>query len=435
MAIILRAINRRIKRDGFPNSYIGFFSGCMVYYAIAPLFLWWSRDYYMGQSYNWKYTQLLTFFFDADAFAVLYSILMLLLGLFFFHYFYVRRKNRAILEYEDTEIQIDNDKILRIVSIFAALMLVIGSISILIYLYPFGGFSNALKLADRLRQHDADITVYGISSLFKYFLVLAGVLNIVPILFYVLYSNKHKYRYLIGMFISIYFDYMYLMINNGKSAIIRLVVTVAFIFLYRRKVRHKFFIIVICGIVALPMIEVLDSILAGGSIVGSFGSFSFYLPMNSFAWPSELNYHLNDLTGQYGYMFFKHFITDFIDILPGFNFESSYANTSEFLKGVNWRSLGGTPNDVLTYGFLQIRFVGVIVVFGIWGHFSAWVDSMIEKIHFDSMKQVFGITVCMNMFSIVSCADISDIILYNLSFVLSVFILWLYTQHKIRIGG
>ena len=276
---------------------------------------------------------------------------------------------------------------------------------------------------------------YGMSGIYSYFLILSGALTVTPLLFYLAWKNSHKTSDLIWSLFAFVLAAVYLLINSGKSAILRLGIIIFYMILHERKVKRKWFWFALVIMLGLPIMDILDALFAQQSISEAFKNFNYnYLYLaREFAIPTELNYNMNEIVQRYGYLYFKNLVTDFLDILPGLQFEASFTNTSEFMRGVNWMRLGGTPNDVLTYGFLQFRYIGVFVIWLLWGMISGWLDNMIGRINNERGRRMISIIVCMNMFSVITCADISSTILYNLSFILIALVLWRYNKRAVRI--
>lgn len=433
--VMLYMITLRLKKNRFPGAYNGFMIGSLIYYSIIPLILWVGANVFIENSSNWRYMEINEFIFGKDiAFRdVVRAIISLFIGLFGFEVGYSMKRHYRYDKCENDKKSIFNERFFKVLKIIAYSTLPIGAVSILLYISAFGGLSNALDLAEILRQHDSSITDYGIAGGYSYFLVISGVLTVSPLLCYFLWTYDKKKKYLILLFISIIMAGAYLLINSGKSAILRLAIIFLYMFLHNRNVKHKSFWFVGAVIIGLPIMSVMDAVFARENLLDALEDFSYLDKMRDFAAPTELNYNMARIVERYDYMYFKHLITDFIDVLPGISFKASSVNTSEFIKGVNWMQRGGVPNDVLTYGFLQLREIGVILIFFLWGLISGWIDNMLARIESGKGKRLISMLVCMNMVSLVACADISSTILYNLSFIMSVVILSLYVKRAKRI--
>ena len=419
-----------LRRNGFPGAYNGILVGCILYYVFIPLIFILFKDYYLEQAGDWRYSQILKFLYEPNVqFGdIMLAIGGLVIGFIGFNFGYrVKRRYIGKSEFYSRTFILDG-KFIIVVRRIAYVTLAIGGISILLYINAFGGLASALQLAEVLRQHYSTLADYGISGIYSYFLMLSGVLNVTPLLFYMAWKNERRKSDKYWCIISFLLAVMYLLINSGKSAILRLAIIIFYMILHENKVKHKWVWFAVVVIFGLPIMDVLDVIFVQGDVREAIENFNYLYLAREFAVPTELNYNMNDIVNQYGYLYFQNLITDFLNILPGLHFESSFTNTSEFMRGSNWMNLGGTPNDLLTYGFLQMRYVGVIIIWMLWGMISGWIDNMIEKIQDNRGQHMIAIIACMNMFSVITCADISSTVLYNLSFILVNITLWLYNK-------
>ena len=424
--ICLYMYKKRIRTNGFIGAYGGLLLGFIIYYGLVPFIMSVFSSYYLDKMGDYRYARILTFFFGESItdWEIIRASLMVLVGIFGIEFGY-RVKRRIKTTYTSINGLSDNNFFF-FMKIIAAITLIGGGLAVLLYVFAFGGLSQALSLAETLRQHYSSVTDYGISGIYSYFLMLSGVLTIAPVLYYYVWKKEKSGFHFCLLVISVILAGIYLLLNSGKSAVLRLGVVFLLTFMYERKVKHKVLWFSAIVIVGLPIIDVLDALFAQENIGETIKNFSYLYGMREFAVPAELTFNMGKITEKYGYMYFTHFVTDILDILPGVSFETSFANTSEFMKGINWIKLGGTPNDFITYGFLQLRGIGVFFVSAIWGYISGWLDNMIGRISDKFGQFLIGITIAMNMVSVITCADISSTLLYNLSFILTAFILIVY---------
>ena len=424
-----------LRKNRFPGAYNGFIMGCLLYYGFIPFIFIIFKGFYLNQAGDWRYSQILQFIYGPNVKFenILLTIGGLLVGLVGSNFGYkIKRRfnNVANNEYISTAL---DDGFISVIRRTAYVTLVLGGFAIVLYVSAFGGLNRALQLAEVLRQHYSSMSDYGMSGIYSYFLILSGALTVTPLLFYLAWKNSHKTADLIWSLFAFVLAAVYLLINSGKSAILRLGIIIFYMILHERKVKRKWFWFALVIMLGLPIMDILDALFAQQSISEAFKNFNYLYLAREFAIPTELNYNMNEIVQRYGYLYFKNLVTDFLDILPGLQFEASFTNTSEFMRGVNWMRLGGTPNDVLTYGFLQFRYIGVFVIWLLWGMISGWLDNMIGRINNERGRRMISIIVCMNMFSVITCADISSTILYNLSFILIALVLWRYNKRAVRI--
>lgn len=418
---------KRQKLNDFPGTYNGFMLGSILYYCIVPLVLWLFESYYVDNSWDWKFYRINQFIFSeyVSFGEKVYSILMTFLALFCFDFTYrcIRSRFRERHCYSSTENDLLVSSLMNVVRKYAKISLIIGSVSIIIYIQAFGGISYALELAEALRQHNTSISDYNIASYNSYFLMLAGSLTITPFLYYIVLKHEKKKSNYIYMMISLVFMLLYMVITSGKSPFLRFGLAVAYLILDLYNFKNKWIIFPAGVMILLPVMDGLDALFIQGSILDALDNFSYLHLLKSFAIPVELIYNMEKIVDIYGYSYFKYYITDIVSVIPGISGDASFANTSEFMKGSNWKDLGGTPNDVITYGFIQLRELGVIVVLSLWGILCGYLDNIIDRMPEFTGKKVLSIITSVNFISVITCADIKSTILYNLLFTLTILLL------------
>ena len=112
-----------------------------------------------------------------------------------------------------------------------------------------------------------------------------------------------------------------------------------------------------------------------------------------------------DITDIYGFRFGQDFITSIIGMIPGINFSVSYENTSLFFGGMNWKLTGGTPNDLLTFSYIEFGIIGIPLIFGILGYVLGKIDKALKIIPQKSIKVLLSSAMALHLFTIIPSAD------------------------------
>ena len=409
---------KNVKKFRFPGAFAGITIGFLVYYAVVPFLIWVNKGA-ISSDPDWRLNSIRSFVFSVEDDCLVISILSVILGyLFFLFGYYI-----SPLRDSDRSRKIPSSKLEKNVLPVASFGLIFGAAALFIYIRALGGFAEAISKADTLRQHYSSVSDYGLPGYYDYIFVFARVLPISTLLFLLLFRTKKKPRYVALFLCSLAVTVLYMLIHAAKSTVFSVGCIFLYLLLDKLKIRLKWVFFAIIILVSLPLLDVIDALFAGEDVVSAYASFSYLPSLRLFSYPTELNCNMMKIVDRYGYQYFTHYFTDIFDVLPGVYIEPSYSNTSEFITGVDWKVLGGTPNDLITYGFLQAGVFGVCVSMFLWGILSKFIDKVILRISDDSSRKMIGVIMCMSLFNIVSTSDIAMVLKYNLSFALVVIIL------------
>lgn len=419
------------KKLGFDGAYSGIMVGFFISYALVPFMFQTFSKFYLSQT-SWKYWYIKDLIFGDDIhdWNIILAIVCVLIGIMGFNLGYKKtvyigkhelfRVNSTINTYDDF---LPNN--IRIFKKVAIALLMICSALLLLYIRALGGVSAAFMLSNSLRSHTVNVSNYGISGIYSYVFLICGLLPLSFALLWSVHSREKQFGSLLLLTISAVVTFIYLRLNSGKSGFIRFGIIISYLMCGKKLRKHYWWYVLLGGIFLLPVLEVLDVWFSGDLLSNSTVNYDILGNVVAFESPTELNYNLVEITNKYGYQFFKHYILDFIDILPGVSFKTSWEGVSEFVRGADWMNKGGTPNDLITYGFLQFNVVGVFIHLFIIGQLASFVDRCVNNID-DSVKNVIAICFCASFISLVTCADIASTFLHNLFFTgLLVFIIYL----------
>ena len=129
----------------------------------------------------------------------------------------------------------------------------------------------------------------------------------------------------------------------------------------------------------------------------------------------------------YGFNWVKDFILAFLDILPGISFDASYINTSLYINGSNWTTLGGIPNDLITFFHIEAGPMGIIILSSILGIITQKIDiNLLRMKNIKNRNLIEGI-ITIYYFQLICNSDFITILKGN-------FMLIIFTTIVIYIG-
>ena len=142
--------------------------------------------------------------------------------------------------------------------------------------------------------------------------------------------------------------------------------------------------------------------------------------------------NLDKMIELHGFRWGKDFITGPLSIVPGINFPASYEVSSEAIFGRNWQMIAGVPDDIITFGYLQLGFIGVLFVGWLLGIVSGKLDRLICQMNYET----FGVlitTIIMSMYGYLINADWS--VLVKSQFQLTICVLCILYSFNTRDGN
>lgn len=365
------------------------------------------------------------YLYQKDFWSYIYSIIITTIGLLGFHiaYSYSKKdKNKVIF-------QINEEKKRKIVKIMAWSTFTVGVVCLLIFCQAFGGISTALKYAEIMRSFSTSYTDK-ISYWASILIIPARLVTVSPFLFVLLNdkekAKKNKIFNIFFLGISLVFSAIYFLLNAGKAPI--LMFALCFVYAILKLFTKKTWtILIILGILCMPLLGILDSTFlyfANGKF--EMNNVNYFKYISQFTYPVQNTINVADIVEKYGYRYGTDYITGVLNILPKVNFKPSYEDTSEFYGGENWKEKGGVPNDFITFSYLQLGILGIIIISGILG----WLLERIDRRTIKLEKNLQGNLLCgvltVYSFNIILNADPEPVIKGNLIYFAIIFLL-LYT--------
>ncbi len=288
---------------------------------------------------------------------------------------------------------------------------IVGGLCFLLYAYSIGGFVQLLLYAETLRSHATDKTQ--LFSGRSFILVIPSKLITVSpylILLYIKCVKKSRFLYLLFA-VSLLLTTLFYLADAGKAGL--LVFGLSFLVpLLSYKFKHKWLVTIFLGVTFVGVANYLDALFlymatgnfdieASGTILDTLYPFSYPLS-------NVLN--LDGIINVSGIRYCQDFITGVLNIIPGINFQESIVPTSIFYGGYDWKAGGGVPNDVLTFGYLELGILGVAIVGTILGYITAIIDRGLLTLGDSFAERIVKCTLIICIFLLMSSADVVGIV-------------------------
>lgn len=425
--------------------YKGFVFGYIFYYGIIPLVIYLMKnDFSMQYSKYFRINQML---FYADTYTMILMVFMFFLGIVTFRIAYKLSfggniyigekyplsKNQSSYLHTNIEAVINSKR--KGIKRVAFVVFIFSTIALVAYIYGTGGLARALSLVEINRSHSDSIVNYGVSRIYTYALLIAG---FIPTSSLVLLSllEKNRFKDKVLFFISLVLSVIYFLCNGGRSPLLLYFVVVFYCVLSNLKIKHIWVIIFPVSICCMPLLDVLDAVFADASIISnreqllSLITYDFKPFISQFSIPCISAVNLNGILDVSGYQFFIYIFTDVLSLLPLVSFKMSYNQISYFYKGSAWVNQGGIPTDIITYGYLQLNFLGVIIIFMLFGLIFGKIDRLLESNPPSYYKNILGVILATSAFNIACSADLYVILQRNTNLLLITILLILTSKYN-----
>lgn len=289
--------------------------------------------------------------------------------------------------------------------------LVVGGFCTLYYTLSFGSISRALALAGWIRGF---VSATNYISYFASLMIIPGGFVVLAPFCYLLSSDYSKsIGRRIKFIISFLLAFLFLFIRAGRAPL--LIYILAFCMpIAIRIFKHPWRLLCICAVIGMPILEYMDYL---------FGSGDFVLEYNisgtlaQFLYPYRTVLDCFDIVESLGIRWGKDFVTTFIGLFPGVNYDTTWEVISKYYGGSDWKTTGSTPSDLLTFCILEYHVLGLFLG-AVLGRISKHVDQACKAYLQNSMKlSNYGVlTVCSYItligFWFVSTADFDSIVRY-----------------------
>lgn len=422
--IILSAIIINSRKNKGPY-YKGIAAGMLIYYAIIPLVL---NVFFLAGSEELKNRILekrgLNYIVNADIFTMMVNgiLIIVLFGLFLKAYnsritFSIGRlfSNRIVKR------TVKNNFYSTLI-IIGNVCLFIGGICTLYYILSFGSISRALLLSGYIRGFTVDSTKY-ISYIASLMIIPGGVVVASPWCFLLTIDYRGGIWKKIKFILSIILSILFLLVKAGRAPLLIFLVALAMPLLIKR-VRHPWTIFLLAAIIGMPLIDWLDAVFDNSSLTSTGYNILSYL--SQFAYPYRTSLSAFQIIEKYGLRGGQDFITTFVGMLPGFNFDSTWRIVSEYIGGESWKITGSTPTDLFTFCIMQFHVLGLFLG-SVLGLICRNLDKSLFAYESTLGTNAYGINalesfILLNSFWFVSTADFESLVRNMYFFCISILI-------------
>ena len=291
----------------------------------------------------------------------------------------------------------------------------VGSTSLIIFISQFDSISTMLSYGEYSRSFMYDLSNV-VDYKFSILIVPAKLILITPLLSaFVVSNNRDNMFYKFIFVISLILAVLLLLYNSSKVLILSYILYLTIPF-FLKKFKHPWLLLVCCAFAFMPILGFLDNLFhyfSHGEFLKTNTSYFKYLSYFTYPFENVVNRH--EILNLSGLRFGKDFITGILSVLPGLEFQSSYEPTSAFYGGINWTS--GTPNDFITFSYLQFGIFGVILCLLVISKFLSFIDSFIENLPKNYGAQVFKSVLIIQTFMLVGNADFCVLVKSNFIFI------------------
>lgn len=403
-------LNYNQMKIKFVNGFSGVIFAMLLYYLIVPLLAYFFKeDFFLLNKYGFDFVVNNYYHqFESNIYSYIFIVFIGIVGFLFGYYInFISKESNKVVNIDFSE------RLIKRIYLTARFFLIFGAFFLIIFLTSVGGILNALNIAEETRGFNN--TLSNISYIGGIAKLISRIVIISPILFLLLIILKDKHginkialRMYLG--ISIVLSMIYFFSYAGRTPLITFLLM--FIAIYGYKYFKRVWIkLIIIGILCLPFLDILSNIFI-------FLNTSYWEPieidyanyLRQFFAPAIVLININQITDIYGVSYFKYYITDLLSLLPIINYPASYENTSQFFRGNNWRLHGGIPNDLFSYGFLQLKHLGVFLHSLIFGYLVGAIDKRIMIINNNKVRLFFGTVFATQIFQVVFSNDFGQVI-------------------------
>lgn len=405
------------------NRRVGIFTGALfsflVYYCVIPIFILLVYSKIDGK------TTFITTVYESSFESYLLFFICVLLLLFSMTISYRKSLSRY------SSFTISSARAKRYSGYLFYISFIVGTLAFAIYISSFGGFVNALVTAEYLRSFDnaaTEIIPYGAALM-----QLPSALVTVSPLLYAVRTERigiWRKRDIIFMIVLLLISVSYLLINAGKTGIILFILPI-WLVIISYKTKHEWLYTILFSVLGVSFINVLDILFlsfANDSVALTDDVIKVdYSLLHQFAYPISNALNMHDILQSTNLRLFKDIITGFLSHVPGLDFEVSYVPTSAFYSGTYWREFGGVPNDIMTFGYLQLGPLGIFIVGYVWGYILGIIEHFLKKSAESFADRFIKYSIVLTTFNAVMNADVVALVV---NFKFSLVVLFICLVHE-----
>lgn len=428
--IMLLIIFTRIrKKAGY--FYKGISAGIIAYYTVFPLVI---NLFYLFGGYSLQEEilakSLLNYIVNVDLFKMVTTGIMAIVFELLFSYSYSSRIKFTIANLNhNTRIERENKQnVVHTLIIVGNIALIVGGVCTLYYMLSFGSISRAIKLSGYVRSFTVNSTQY-VSYIASILIIPAGAVVISPFCFLLALDYNGDIWKRIKFIVSIILSALFFMVKAGRAPLLIFIVSF-FMPILIKKTKHPWLILCFIALVGLPIVDFLD-VLFDNTLLAVGYNFTNYIAQ--FSYPYRTVTNIFDLVEKYGIRWGQDFITSFLGMIPGLNFDSTWRIVSEYTAGAGWQAKGSTPTDLISFCVMEFHVFGILLS-TILGLICRKLDEGLNSLETSTIDSEVGINaLCsfclLNCFWFVSTADFESLV-RNIFFLATCVLILFVTKGK-----
>lgn len=274
---------------------------------------------------------------------------------------------------------------------FALISFIVGFFSLAIHTYTFGGITNSIRVAELLRGID-----YKAEQSFIFIRIFQPFSLASFYTFFILWDRKRSINSFLFMIFSFMFAVYYLILNAGRTAILALLLVLVIYIIEKRtaiKIKHLILFLIFGSVMAIYGDGIMVFLVSGNNIIFDNTTNAMAKLVSQLINPYVNILKVHDFTYLTGeYRWFSDYIYVWIfNLIPTQILEFlglSKLPTVWQVNTMNFNSYtAGLPVDIISMGYYQFLFIGVIILnftFGI-------VISRLSSIFSNSNDNAYGL--------------------------------------------
>jgi hypothetical protein len=296
----------------------------------------------------------------------------------------------------------------------------IGGLAFMIYVEAFGGIAAWYSKSNIVRSFAYSANRY-ISHFASIMVIPAKLLLASPILLHPVIKKRRGIILKILFGVSWGLSLVFLFGNAGKTDIILFALCFA-IPIFKRFMHHPWKFTMIVALVGIPAINYLDALFDFITYgIWQLEDVNFLYTLRQFSYPYCDILYMKDIVKEFGLRWGQDFITGVLNVVPGLNFDASYIPVSMFFGGDTWKVTGGTPIEIISFGYQEFGILGVAFIAVLFGTVCGKLDRTVENISKNSVYAVLSTAITINIFLYVLNADIYALVSSQFIFVIPAF--------------
>ena len=362
-------------------------------------------------------------YYDADFYSIFMAAFSIFLFLSVFLLTYAQKnKSKTVYIY-------DKNRMKKCAKFLMWFSFLVGGGSFILYIRAFGGVERLFYYAEYLRSFSSSgstIVGYWASIL----LLPARMIVATPLIAIMVQENEKRFIYKFVFVVSFVLACIFLLADSGKISILMFLLIYA-VPIANKFVKHPWRWAILCAIICFPLIGVLDSLfsyISSGIWQDVSTQWTSYFGQLTYPWANTLNmekiFPLSNL--RWG----SDYITGILNILPGISVFPPYEDISVFYSGTDWMQGGGTPSDLLIFGYSQFSYFGIIVEAILLGWLCGKADNILKQVPHTFAGVMLHTALVVGMVNLCMNADVTGIIQSQFTLVFSVIILLFSMKRK-----